>query len=85
VVDVTRFEADDGGYGYSTLGHVDLAEFMVEVRAQVEDDDKILNEEPEHVWACYEDGEEDEELEVYIELCSKSRIGSFPMTWIQFD
>jgi hypothetical protein len=69
------------GEVYFTRGHVPLDKFMDELRRQVDSDDPILLEDPEHLWMrCCRDFQEG--IGVYVEAVPESR-GAFKCTWIQ--
>lgn len=75
-------DAEDGYCsGYVAKGHHDLADFMAELRREVDDDDAILEKTPTHKWlrAVRDFGLE---CTVWIDANPGSR-GAFPATVIE--
>lgn len=71
----------DEGRAYYVKGHVPLGAFMTSLRKEVDADDTILREQPEHCWmrVCrnFQDGHS-----IMDEARPWSR-GAFKVTWIQ--
>lgn len=76
-----RFCGGDDGRAYYVKGHVPLEAFMAVLREELDDDDAILKEEPEHCWMriCrdFEEGHQ-----IIVEAKPESK-GAFRATWIQ--
>lgn len=72
---------DDYGTSAMAKGHVPLPEFMAAVRAEVDEDDPILGEEPEHTWMRYT--YDFQERRRCIEEARPGSRGAFKATFIQ--
>jgi len=76
-----EYVCGDDGRAYFAKGHVDIASFMTALRKEVNSDDHILTETPEHCWMRYVRDFGDAQT-LITEAKTGSR-GAFKATWIQ--
>lgn len=71
----------DEGRAYYTKGHVPPLEFMAQLRREVDADDQILQEQPEHVWLRA--GRDFQERHSIVLQAKPESRGAFRATYIQ--
>lgn len=72
---------NDNGRAFHARGHIEISEFMTALRAEVDDDDLILSQQPEHCWMRR--GTDFQERQPIIIQASPGSRGAFRATWIQ--
>lgn len=76
-----KYWHNENGRAFHAKGHVEIAEFMEALRAEVDDDDPILGQTPEYCWMRR--GTNFLERQPIITEAIPGSRGSFRATWIQ--